>query len=267
MASDAHAHPFDISRCVPNAEDERRLCGIACAASAWGREDFSYNEQCALQTCPDAPMLLTFGVHPQMPLAQKKNVQMRDSLDLLSALASQKRIDAAGECGFDLYNTAYRETETIQNELFLKHIETALKYDLPLVLHVRRAMHKIFEYTGMLKKIKSLVFHSYSGTAGEAQSLLKRGVNAYFSFGNALLLEHKRARECCAALDIHRILFETDAPYQARRGFEFSTYRDIYAILNEAAQLRRQAGIDTPVCTPDDLEQQTDINFKEAFSV
>ncbi|MDR0552177.1 MAG: TatD family hydrolase [Spirochaetaceae bacterium] len=259
MASDAHAHPYDLSRLLPEAEALRRERGIACAASAWGQADFAYNMEAAKTAPASAPLPLCFGVHPQLPLQSKDSVN--NSIHILETLIYEKRIAAIGECGFDLFNAAYRETCSIQNELFFLHIELAQKSGLPLVLHVRRAMHKIFENIKALKKISAVIFHSYSGTLGEAEALTRRGVNAYFSLGNALLSGRRETRRVCAACDERRLLFETDAPYQPPRNSldnrTYSFYTDIYAILNEAAALR---GI-----TPPYLEEITDINFKEAY--
>ncbi|MDR1362969.1 MAG: TatD family hydrolase [Spirochaetaceae bacterium] len=256
MASDAHAHPFELDRLYSGAETERRKLNIICAASAWRREEFLHNEQAAAVF----PMALCFAVHPQLPaLSSARDTKTaRDSLLALEHLAAENRIDAVGETGFDLYDETFRATEKIQDELFEQHLCIAEKYELPLVLHVRRAAQKIFLHTKRLKKIPSVVFHSYQGTEGEAASILRRGINAYFSFGAAILLNHKTAMKTCAALDAERLLFETDAPYQSLRGKAFSSYAEIKLIIQEAAELKRAAG---QSYTPAELEKITDANF------
>jgi len=163
---------------------------------------------------------------------------LQDSLSVLDTLAAQGRLCAVGETGFDLYNSQIRETEKIQDELFEAHLETALRYDLPLVIHSRRAMHKVFARASALKKCRAVVFHSWSGTAGEGEALLRRGVNAFFSFGAAITLNHREAMRCCAAFPVERLLTETDAPFQPPRGREFSRYADISAILGAMEALR-----------------------------
>jgi TatD DNase family protein len=165
-----------------------------------------------------------------------------------------------------LYNEKYRETEKIQDELFAIHLEAALRYDLPLVLHVRRAMHKVFALYRQLKKCRAVVFHSWPGTLREGEALLKRGVNAFFSFGTTIMLNHKEAMRCCAAFPAGRLLLETDAPYQPikrepRR--PFSTWSDLPLILESAAALRREAGA---VGTESkELEKIIEANFRAAF--
>jgi TatD DNase family protein len=192
---------------------------------------------------------------------------MRDfntELALLDTLAAQGRLAAVGETGVDLYNAAYRETEAVQDELFAAHIEIALRYDLPLILHTRRAMHTIFALTAALKKCRALVFHSWPGTAGEGTALLKRGLNAYFSFGAAVRLNHREAMRCCAHFPADRLLTETDAPYQPLRGREFSRWADLPDTLDAVCALRREAGAGCSNAA--ELEKTIEANFHAVFS-
>ncbi|MDR1211170.1 MAG: TatD family hydrolase [Spirochaetaceae bacterium] len=261
MASDAHAHPYDLARLYPPAEAERRRLGIACAASAWNPEEFLFQEALAQKAREDGapPLMLCYAVHPQLP---RERASFDDCLDFLAALAAGKRICAIGETGFDLFDRSFKDTEAAQDALFSAHLETALRYGLPLVLHIRKAMHKVFSHAASLRRLPAVVLHSYSGTAREAGDLLKRGVNAYFSFGNTIRLNHKEAMRSCALLPAGRLLFETDAPYQPFRGRAFSLWEDTAAILASAASLRGEAG--SPVFRPGELEAVSDASF---FSV
>jgi TatD DNase family protein len=217
-----------------------------CAASATTLEEFTYCEQLSLAAKEHnaAPLLPCFAVHPQMPMVGNGEwgVGGRQCrlgvLEMLEKLAAGGRLAAVGETGFDLYNAAFRETEKVQDELFAAHLETALRYNLPLVIHVRRAMHKIFACAPLLKKCRAVIFHSWPGTVGEGDSLLKRGVNAFFSFGNTIMLNHREAMRCCALFPIERLLTETDAPYQPSRGNTFSRYADLSRILEAMVALR-----------------------------
>ena len=159
-------------------------------------------------------------------------------------MAAEERLSAIGEMGFDLYNTAFRETEGWQEEMFAGHLELALRYDLPLVIHARRAMHKIFAYSAGLKKCRAVIFHSWPGTATEGESLLKRGINAFFSFGTTIMLNHREAMRCCATFPAERLLTETDAPFQPLRGKAYSAYADLPAILQAMESLRGEPGME-----------------------
>jgi TatD DNase family protein len=263
---DAHCHPYDLAAALGSAEEERRNLGVCCAASAATLEEFEYCERLSLEAKQDKAerLLPCFAVHPQMALIIRNtpNVtrySLQEGLSVLDALARQGRLAAVGETGFDLYNADFRETEKTQDEVFAVHLETALKYDLPLVIHSRRAMHKIFANAGALKRCKAVVFHSWSGTEGEGEALLRRGVNTFFSFGAAITLNHReavrhKAQRCCAAFPVERLLTETDAPFQPLRGRDFSRYADIAAILGAMEALRGEK-----------LEEIIEKNFNMAF--
>ena len=271
MLTDAHCHPFDLAHHFPAAEDERRRLGVMCAASATTMEEFTYCEQLSQQA--DAapsngappPLLPCFAVHPQMPVVMPatKQSSCSEQLAALETLAAQGRLAAVGETGFDLYNAAFRETEKLQNDLFAAHLKTALRHDLPLVIHVRRAMHKIFAHEVLLKKCRAVIFHSWPGTAGEGEALLKRGINAFFSFGNTIRLNHREAMRCSAVFPADRLLTETDAPFQPPRGKDFSCYADLEPILETMAALRREAGVVD--LTAEEMKETVDKNFHAAF--
>jgi TatD DNase family protein len=101
------------------------------------------------------------------------------------------------------------------------------------------------------------------GTAEEGASLLRRGVNAYFSFAAGILLNHKTAIRSCASLPLDHLLLETDAPWQPPRGREFSRWADLATILRGAAAVRREAG--APGGQAEELELATDRNFALVF--
>jgi TatD DNase family protein len=183
-------------------------------------------------------------------------------LDLLESLAAGGRLSAVGEAGFDLYGPEFRAAEGLQDRIFSFHLEIARRYDLPMVIHARRAMHKIFARSGELKKLPAVIFHSWPGTQGEGEALLRRGVNAYFSFGTVILLNHKGARRCCARFPPERLLTETDAPYQPLRGREFSRWADLPLVLRGMAELRNE-GAGGPAAEA--LEKTVDGNFRRAF--
>ncbi|MDR2435077.1 MAG: TatD family hydrolase [Treponema sp.] len=269
MFTDAHCHPFDLKRAINGAVEARRRLGIMCAASATGAEEFAYNEELARTAKAEGapPLLPCFAVHPQLPAslpgAGDAGGRVRDGLALLESFACEGRLAAVGETGFDLFNGAFRETEAVQDELFAAHLETALRHKLPLVLHVRRAMHKVFAHARTLAKCKAVIFHSWPGTVGEGEALLRRKVNAFFSFGTAILLNHRETMRCCAAFPLSRILTETDAPYQPLRGARHSTWEDLPRVLQAAAALRRNAG--AAGSSAGELETAVENNFRAAF--
>jgi TatD DNase family protein len=262
MLTDAHCHPWDLFRKFPDAESKYRCPGPARAASAWNMEQFQYHEALARRAKAEGrpPLLRCFALHPQLP-ASAARPRLEDLLSCLAMLASEDRLDAIGETGFDLYDERFKETEALQEELFKAHLETALNRGLPLVLHIRKAIHKVFAYTKKLRSLPALIFHSWPGTRSEGESLLKRGINAYFSFGASILLNHKEAMRCCAVFPVDRLLLETDAPYQPLRNKAYSHWEDLPLLLAQAAALRLKAG----GMEGGELEHIIEENFFRAF--
>lgn len=265
MASDAHAHPFDLAALHPGAEAERRKLAIACAASAWNEAELRFHQGLASAAAADgaAPLVLCFGAHPQLPRSDGKAALL--AAELLDELAATRRIAAVGEIGFDYFDESWRATEAAQRALFEAQLETARRFGLPCVLHLRRAMHEAFAYAKELSALPAVIFHSYSGTLREARDIVKRGVNAFFSFGAPIARNHKRAMEACAGVEAERLLFETDAPYQKPRGRAYSTWADLADIIRAAAALRSAAGMSPE--EPRELEAASDDNFRRAYGL
>jgi TatD DNase family protein len=273
MLTDAHCHPFDLSTSLPDAEEVRRTCNAACAASSWNLEQFEFHESLAQKAKADnaPPLVLCHAVHPQLPASVLADAGGKTPLHLdayysiLEELAAQGRLDAVGETGFDLFDKTFKATEKIQDEIFTLHLETAVKYHLPMVIHVRKAMHKIFPFTKELKKLPALIFHSWPGTLVEGESLVRKGVNVFFSFGAAIVNNHHEAQRSCALFPLDRLLVETDAPYLPLRGKDFSSWEDLPAIIQKAAELRKDA--DSPGKTAEELEEIIEKNFWQAFQL
>jgi TatD DNase family protein len=240
-----------------DAEAERRRRAVICAASSWNAEDFLYTEALAQKAAADnaPPIVLCCAVHPQVPAARTHNPY--DLLSFVESMVQEKRLNALGETGFDLFNDAFRQTEAVQDELFAVQLEYAQTHSLPLVLHIRKALHKVFAASRQLKKVPAVVFHAWSGTATEGQALLRRGINAFFSFGSSITLNHKAAVRSCADLPAERLLLETDAPYQPLRGSRFSQWADLPLILHSAAHIRGES--------PQSLSLTLDDNFTRAY--
>ncbi len=190
---------------------------------------------------PRLPVFVSsFGIHPQW--AVWKNA------DFLARLAAERRIAAIGEAGFDFYGDRPERVRTAENEgsqraVFEYQLELAERFGLPILLHLRKAMDMAFLYARRLRKLPSAVFHSYSGTPRDAESLIAKGVNAYFSFGASILNGNKRSSAACAAIPAERLLAETDAPWQAPRNrrdgnLDFCRAEDLGQVMEGIARLR-----------------------------
>lgn len=196
-------------------------------------------------------VIKSFGVHPQNPQS--------NLLEYVEELAVNGKIKAVGECGFDLFTPEYKSMIENQIICFDRQLEIAVEYQLPLVLHIRKAMHLVFERIKMLKKVPAIIFHAYPGTLLEARSLLSKNLNCFFSFGKPLLNGKKSALECVQHLPLDRILLETDAPYQTLKDEKFTELCDIVKVYQKAGELRN--------VSLESLKEMFFENFTQAFLV
>lgn len=183
----------------------------------------------------------------------------RNTLDSLESVLQRNSnaFDAVGEAVLDAATPERRKTLDAQFEIFKGEIELAEKYGKSLVIHCVRAVPLIFELAPLFKKLPAVVFHGWGGTAAEAEALLKRGINCFFSIGTPLLNGKKSAAACAAALPLERILFETDFPYCNVKGVRLSQLETLKNVYASAAKIRS--------FNMEDLAVQVYCNFSRAF--
>ena len=233
MISDAHLHLKQLLDVSPESADfirENDFLGF-CSCRKTAEVEFVENF-IAQNPETEKKLKITFGIHPQAPEEKE--------LKTLEKLIAGNRIAAVGEIGLDRFNEEFAATFELQKKLFIAQLEIAETAKLPVILHIRKAISEIFEQIQRLKRIEKVIFHSYSGTAAEAVSILDHGVNAFFSFGNALLNGHKKAIDSVKTLPKERILTETDAPYQPKKGESFSKPQDILEIAEKIREIKRE---------------------------
>ena len=100
-----------------------------------------------------------------------------------------------------------------KKKAFIKQIELAIKYSLPIVIHSRDAAYDTVE---IIKKYPNLKIdmHCYGYSLEVAKQLLK--INPYIKFGIGGVLtfkNSKKLKEVVEYLDMKNILLETDSPY------------------------------------------------------
>jgi len=147
---------------------------------------------------------VVLGVHPWY-------LDMNLLFFLESVLENENtKIYGIGEVGFDFIKGDFSKNKALQLEFFHYQLYLAEKYNLPLIIHNLKGFHELAKYVKQLKKIKACLFHGFSGSLQEAQFFLKQDVNAFFSFGENILFNRKKAIECVNKLPVNRLGFETD---------------------------------------------------------
>ena len=146
----------------------------------------------------------TIGISPN-------DVEDLAKVDSLEELLKEKKIVAIGEIGLDYYWN--KENKDIQKELFIKQIELANKYNLPIVIHTRDAAIDTIDILKNHPCNKKGVFHCCPLN----QELIKEGLKLgfYISFSGNITFKNAKSDACIELVPLDRILIETDSPYLA----------------------------------------------------
>lgn len=166
-----------------------------------------------LQTCRQFPGYAypMIGLHPEEVKADWRNqlAQMKPMLD-----DSNHPFIAIGEVGLDYYWS--REFEAEQLQAFEEQVEWAAEYDLPLMIHCRKAQNEMVHILKRHEKelAHGGVFHCFTGNEKEAEQLLQFD-NFVLGIGGVLTFKKSHLPEVLAGIPIDRIVIETDSPYMA----------------------------------------------------
>lgn len=148
----------------------------------------------------------TIGFHPNE--LEKFN---EDTLKQLEDLLQNKKIVGIGEIGLDYHYSD--ENKEKQKEAFIKQIELAIRYNLPIVIHSRDAAEDTIEIIKKYPNIK-MDMHCYGYSLEVAKQLLKINPNIMFGIGGVLTFKNsKKLKEVVEYLDMSNILLETDSPF------------------------------------------------------
>lgn len=224
---DSHLHICDLLKNELNLINNKNYF---CCSSSHTKEDFLLQTSIFKNNCSN--IIFSFGIHPFY--------QSVEELSFLENLLEEKKINAIGEIGLDYFSPELRAKREAQIKNFSIQIELAIKYNLPIVIHARKSFNDIFNLSPKLKKVPSVIFHSYSGTFLEAMSIINHGINAAFSFSKQIIFNNKKSIECVKKLPIENILFETDAPFQNFVKNGFTKMEDILQVYNAAFEIRSE---------------------------
>lgn len=205
MLTDSHCHldagEFDADRDAVIARalaaGVRRQVVPAIDAAGWP----------ALRTlCSQhAGLYPAYGLHPMFLQAHAP-----EHLDLLREWIERERPVAIGECGLDFFVEGL-DYQT-QQLYFEGQLALAREFDLPLIVHARRAVEAVIV---AIRKVGGLrgVVHSYAGSEEQARQLWDNGF--MIGLGGPVTYERaQRLRRLAARMPLEHLLLETDAPDQ-----------------------------------------------------
>ena len=152
-----------------------------------------------------------FGLHP-IYLAQHRAEHLAELRDWLERLAGEPRLCALGEFGLDWYLPEL--DRSAQQALFEAQLRLAVEFELPALLHVRRAHAATIATLKRYRAPRGGIVHAFAGSAEEAREYLKLGFRLGLG-GAATWPQANRLRKVVAQLPEEAIVLETDAPDMA----------------------------------------------------
>ena len=195
----------------------------------------------------------TIGIHPHESSKDKIN-----SHYLIENATKYKKIIGVGETGLDFYYENSKKDDQIVS--FIKHIESSIALNYPLIVHSRSAENETFEILNKYKNTNiKILMHCFTGSKEFANKLMN--LNTYFSASGIITFKNSLdLQETFKFIDKNRILIETDSPFLApipMRGKKNEPSFIKYT-LEKLSQLK---SIDF-----NELEEITNNNFDSLFS-
>lgn len=144
-----------------------------------------------------------YGIHPlYTPQAQDG-----DLITLKHWIECERPL-AIGEIGLDLFVPGLDPER--QRYFFVEQLKLAREFDLPVILHTRRAVDPILRELRRLR-VRGGIAHAFNGSRQQAEILIDLGFK--LGFGGAMTWPRAtRLRSLAATLPRESIVLETDAP-------------------------------------------------------
>ena len=154
------------------------------------------------------------GVHP---CYVKENFE--EELNVVEQWLEHRKFILIGEIGLDFYWDLTFVTQ--QEEVFLRQLALAKKYNLPICIHSRNSKNN--EHNAILRCIELIkqfgwedlrgIFHCFSGNLEEAQKIIE--INFLLGIGGVATFKNGGMDTILPHIDLKHIVLETDSPYLA----------------------------------------------------
>jgi len=154
-----------------------------------------------------AGCVYALGIHPLF-------VERASDLDLVtlrSALREHRddpALVAVGEIGLDHFVSGLDRDR--QSHFFTEQLKLAREFDLPVILHVRRAQDQVLKHLRQCG-VRSGIAHAFNGSIQQADAFIHQGFA--LGFGGAMTFERAlRIRRLARELPDEALVLETDSP-------------------------------------------------------
>jgi TatD DNase family protein len=157
------------------------------------------------------------GIHPILTPSAKDD-DIATLRQAVAAALDDPRFVGIGEIGLDLFVPSLTTPDGIarQTWFFDEQLKIAREFDLPVLLHVRRAQDQVLAGLRRVRRGRDSmtatgIAHAFNGSLQQAEQYLALGFR--LGFGGASTYERAlRVRALARELPIDAIVLETDAP-------------------------------------------------------
>ncbi|WP_368501946.1 TatD family hydrolase [Photobacterium sp. 1_MG-2023] len=242
---DSHCH-FDFAPFsqAPAAylKDAQRAGVSHIVIPSVGEKNWQRIQAICEQQSPETQPALYYalGMHPFF--AAEHSPQTLTRLEQALAQAGPRCV-AVGECGLDF---AIADADRAQQVEWLSaQLSLANQFNLPVILHCRKAFPEIVTCLKSCPPIRGGIYHAFSGSLQQAHQLLDLGIKIGVG-GTITYRRANKTRTTIAQLPLDALLLETDAPDMPLAGFQGEPNRpDRVALVCEAlAELRSESAAD-----------------------
>jgi len=144
-----------------------------------------------------------YGIHPLFVMQAGE-----DDLKQLRQWLGREDAIAVGEIGLDHFVS---DADPLRQEFFFsEQLKIARDFDLPVLLHVRRAVDPVLRQLRRWR-VRGGIAHAFNGSRQQADEFIRLGFKLGFG-GSLTFTGSRRIRALAATLPAEAIVLETDAP-------------------------------------------------------
>lgn len=148
------------------------------------------------------------GMHPMyIDNASPGDIKRLHAL-IKQELTQNSKLVAVGEIGLDFFVT--QQNRETQDYFFVEQLKIANEFNLPVILHVRRAVDDVLKHL-RANKVRGGIAHAFNGSRQQADAFISLGFK--LGFGGAMSYSRSlKIRELAKTLPLEAIVLETDSP-------------------------------------------------------
>lgn len=250
---DSHCHldfpAFDHDRCAVIARSRalgvEKMLVVGTTREHWPRLwDI---------VCQTDGLYAAFGLHPYF-LKQHQPGDIAALSEQLQQCTQHEKLCALGEIGLDFMLKTLDRTEQIN--LFKQQLALASQFNLPVIIHSRRANAQVIALLKQAKLARGGIIHAFSGSYEEALEYIKLGF--LLGFGGAVTWSRAtRLQAVLKRLPIDSIALETDSPDMPPEWLagQRNSPEQLPRICQQLAQLYGRASLDFAAHTTSNVQR------------